>query len=208
MPALLLPESGSPAAGAARHYASLGWPVLPLYEPTPTGCSCGRPHCGSPGKHPPTPHGLKDATFDSTVVERWWRESPDANIGVRTGVAFDLLDVDGPDGSRSIADLTAEHGPLPEGPVATTGKGRHLLFLPTMARNRTAFRPGLDWRGTDGYEVVPPSIHTSGFVYAWSQTAALHAAPEWLADLDNQFDGLVERMLGLMAKRGALLGDD
>jgi len=56
---LILPNTPS-LADAAFQYASLGWPVLPLYEPVGDRCSCGRSSCSSPGKHPRTRHGLKE----------------------------------------------------------------------------------------------------------------------------------------------------
>jgi hypothetical protein len=39
-------------SNAALTYARKGWRVFPLYEPHGSGCSCGNPECGKPGKHP------------------------------------------------------------------------------------------------------------------------------------------------------------
>jgi hypothetical protein len=41
---------------------------------------------------------------------------------------------------------------------------------------------GLDVRGTDGYVLLPPSIHPSGRPYRWSVDSADHiaSAPDWL----------------------------
>ena len=49
-----------------------------------------RPH----GKRPINLHGLLEATTDEDLVDRWWTTRPDANIGLRTGIRFDVLDVD------------------------------------------------------------------------------------------------------------------
>jgi hypothetical protein len=61
---------------AALDYARR-WPVLPLK-----------------GKLPLTTHGLRDATSDAEAARDWWQRWPTANIGLRTGMAFDALDCD------------------------------------------------------------------------------------------------------------------
>ena len=45
----------------ALRLARSGWEVLPCHSPGPGGCSCRRPDCSSPGKHPRTRRGLHDA---------------------------------------------------------------------------------------------------------------------------------------------------
>src|SRR5215203_4551819 len=86
-------------ADAAADYAGRGWPVLPVWWPAAPGC-CACPQgaeCSSPGKHPYAelaPRGLEDATTDVGSISRWWRDTPDLNIGLRTGIAFDVLDLD------------------------------------------------------------------------------------------------------------------
>jgi hypothetical protein len=56
-------------------------------------CSCGDQTCGAVGKHPLTPHGLKDATSDPAELGRWWRRWPQANIGLLTGEVADVPDM-------------------------------------------------------------------------------------------------------------------
>ena len=83
---------------AALSYARKGWQVLPLHSIRPDGgCTCGNPGCGSPGKHPRTQHGVKDATTDEKLIRTWWSRWPDANVGVATGPASGIwwsFDVD------------------------------------------------------------------------------------------------------------------
>lgn len=159
---------------AALGYARRGMAVLPLHSIHNGRCTCGQRDCGSPGKHPRTKTGLKEASKDSAQIETWWRKWPDANVGIVTGrlSGIVVIDVDGETGEESLADLQAEYfGPLPETwEQLTGGGGRHLLFSrPIMEKcpNRVAFAPGLDIRGDDGYIVAEPSNHISGRQYAW-----------------------------------------
>jgi len=177
---------------AAFRYAEMGWAVFPLgrrakvpaiptahREDDPLRGQCTG-QCGLEG------HGLYDATTDFTIIERWWTAWPDANIGLRTGLSFDVLDVDGPDGERSLQEAWDGGPGLAEideyGPVALTGKGFHVYLAPTGEGNRTRILPGLDWRGRGGYVVAPPSIHPDGPIYQWAAhpTRPLVVTPAWL----------------------------
>ena len=55
---------------AALYYAHRGWAVFRCHEPTPSGCSCRRPDCSSPAKHPRTARGLREATTDPETIAR------------------------------------------------------------------------------------------------------------------------------------------
>lgn len=171
---------------AALGYAALGWPVLPLHDWTGTTCTCGQADCSSPAKHPRLQHGLHEASTDEDTIVSWWRRWPNANVGLRTGVAFDVLDVDGEAGKLSIIEACTENGPLPDGPWSLTGGGGdHLLFETTGAGNRAGILSKVDWRGLNGYIVAPPSLHSSGERYAWEAgpETPLNAAPDWLGSL-------------------------
>jgi hypothetical protein len=174
---------------AALSYASRGIPVLPLHSPLPhrgdfqpipgdqqpvvgSGCSCRDPGCGQVGKHPLgslVPHGVKDATTNRAWVLAWCTRHPQANIGLATGHAFDVLDIDGPTGEHAIRTLAAEHGLHSSGPLVRTGGGGwHLYLRPTGLGNvRPADLAHMDWRGRGGYVVAPPSRHVSGHSYRW-----------------------------------------
>lgn len=171
---------------AALQYATLGWPVLPLYTWRNGACSCGIADCSSPAKHPLrqlAPNGLKNATTNPDTITDWWTRFPTANVGLRTGDAFDVLDVDGEEGEDNIVALCDTNGPLPAGPAAATGGGgQHLLYQPTGIGNRAGIVPKVDWRGRNGYIVAPPSLHASGRRYKWTDppSTALEPVPEWL----------------------------
>jgi hypothetical protein len=129
-------------------------------------------------------HGLKEATTDPATIEKWWRAEPEANIGLVTGIPFDVLDVDGPEGWKSLAHAVEAHGCLPSGPCSMTpGGGAHYLFQATGLRCRIGFRASLDWKGEGGYIIAPPSVHPSGGVYEWAvepESTLLEPAPAWL----------------------------
>lgn len=169
----------TPGAGALRQaalaYAARGWQVLPLWWPAATGgCACGLPDCDGAGKHPIwrlVPHGLLDATSRLQTVGDWWWSTPNANVGVRTGVKSGLvaLDVDGQAGRLSLRALVASR-PRLQARWARTGSGWHAYFAhPGMAIPNSAGRlgEGLDIRGDGGYVVAPPSRHGSGRTYRW-----------------------------------------
>lgn len=200
----------------ALTYAEHGWPVIPLHVPTTFGtktgpdaaeCSCGRPpcvcgldrcecegkRCTSQGKHPRTANGKDDATTDLDTVARWWDRWPGANIGLRTGDVFDVLDLDGLD-AVDLFDLATPDdvaANVLDGPRGFTGRGVHYFVKPTGAGNRTnmiATGSGIDWRGAGGYVVAPPSVHYSGARYEWAPdgldwTHPLPECPDWLTHL-------------------------
>jgi hypothetical protein len=154
---------------AALDYARRGWPVLPLH-----------------GKIPRTEHGLKDASTDLDQIERWWLAWPYANVGLVTGVAFDVLDIDTRAAADAIDALRPADGLDPRvGPMVATGKGWHYYWRPTGHGNRTGIVDGADWRGRNGYVVAPPSAHASGRVYEWldGPDMPIPAAEAWLVAL-------------------------
>jgi hypothetical protein len=174
---------------AALEYAARGWPVFPLHGIRGGTCTCGKPTCGSRGKHPRTEHGKDDATTDVTRIRAWWQRWPDANVGGLTGEASGViaLDVDPPEGEDSLAGLLNGRS-LPPTPISITGRGRHFLLAHAgrSIANRAGLLPGLDVRGDGGYIVLPPSIHESGTAYVW-QDGSEHLAPApmptWLLEL-------------------------
>jgi putative DNA primase/helicase len=158
---------------SAVRCAERGWHVIPLTWIEGGDCSCSAPDCSSPGKHPLTTHGVKDASNDKAVIRAWWRMNPQANVGIVTGAqsGITVLDIDPRHGGReSLRALEEQYGPLPQGPcVQTGGDGEHRYFLhpgPTV-KNKVGLAPGIDIRGDGGYVVGPRSNHTSGQLYLW-----------------------------------------
>ena len=183
---------------AGLDYIALGWPVLVLHHPRSFGpkrgpgratCSCAHTDCTSQGKHPRTMHGLEDATLDADVFTRALERWPAANIGIRSGDAFDALDIDSEEALRALARLIPAAGEdgASGGPMVRTGRGWQLYWLPTGGGNAVGLVRDVDWRGRGGYVVAPPSIHHTGSAYAWEvgcgPDAPLVPVPDWLAVL-------------------------
>lgn len=171
---------------AALAYAAAGWPVLPVHTPTQAGgCSCGQPECRAIGKHARIRDWPHRASTNVTVITRWWRRWPDANVGVLTGTIV-VLDVDGPDGAQALRELQLAHAPLPPTRCATTARGAHLYFCADthlLSCSAAQLGPGLDVRARGGYVIAPPSRHATGHRYRWANTHALAPLPPWLAGL-------------------------
>lgn len=135
-------QAKSVSLGAsALWYAKRGWPVFPLAPNT---------------KQPATKNGFKNATTDLDQVRKWWTKNAWYNIGLPTGIKFDVIDIDGPEGIESLRTL--EEGVIPEihGKVSTP-RGFHLYVLPTGHGNRAGVATGIDYRGEGGYVVGAPS---------------------------------------------------
>jgi Bifunctional DNA primase/polymerase, N-terminal len=174
---------------AALEYAARGWLVIPLHSPAKGGCSCGRADCASVGKHPRTPHGLKDASREPPTIRTWRAQWPDANIGIVTGPKSEVfvLDLDpGKGGAESLRELERRFGPLPDTyTVQTGGGGRHFYFAwpqgGDVRNSESRIAPGLDIRGDGGIAAAPPSLHASGRRYEVAESAIQPVCcPGWL----------------------------
>jgi putative DNA primase/helicase len=177
---------------AASWYAARGLPVFPLHSVCNGVCSCAKPACTHPGKHPRTSHGFKEATTDETQIAAWWGQWPDANIGMPTGEASGLLvlDVDPRNGGDdSLERLIAKHGRFPDtAEQISGGGGRHYAFRDSGITVPKSLAPGIDLKANGGYIVVAPSVHFSGSLYQWDGIAGAKALlnpadpPTWLLE--------------------------
>ncbi len=180
---------------SALENSKRGWAMLPVYGIRADGaCACGNLNCSSPGKHPKSKNGSKDATVDELKI-RQFCQSGTTNIGIATGrtSCLCILDVDPKNGGdRSFLEIINKFGPLPKTIVALTGSegGRHYYFKYPICgmRNKTNILPGLDIRGDGGFVVAPPSLHKSGRNYMWEYSSspdntAISEMPDWLLDL-------------------------
>lgn len=160
----------------AKEYVQAGFYVFPVHSVDDDGlCSCGNPTCGDAGKHPAVARGLKEASRDLSIIEKWF--DPDGelrNIGLVTGEisGITVIDIDigeGKFGAESWAEAIKEHGE-PDTLMAETGSGgMHVLFKYNSALKTASnvLGKGVDCRNDGGYIVAPPSRHRSGGQYKW-----------------------------------------
>jgi len=191
----------NPTLSAALNYASQGVKVMPLHYIMENGiCSCGgkdrNPNCKA-GKHPYgklVPNGLKDATSDCAILEKWFADGR-LNLGIVTGSdsGIFVIDQDDRDGGHiSIQELEKKHGSLPMTLVQRTGNGLHYLFKMPLGvdvkNSQKLVGIGIDVRGSGGYICAAPSKHESGCHYEWIGTeefdrSLIAEAPSWLIQL-------------------------
>jgi hypothetical protein len=172
----------------ALHYASLGWQVIPLHAPTQNGCRCRATDCTRVGKHPRTRHGSKDASNDPDQIRRWFRDWPDANVGIATGAESGLVVLDVDDagecrGSDTLAGLLQTHNDSVSTMIVSTGNGRHIYYRHpggTLKNSAGQLGVGLDVRADGGYVVAAPSRHMNGRTYTIEQDLEVEDLPDWL----------------------------
>jgi hypothetical protein len=125
-------------------------------------------------------HGVKEATTDADRIGRWWQRWPQANLGLATGIVFDVLDIDGAEGVAALHEFQEAAGLRLSGPlVATGGGGWHHWFTPTGLGNRPPHGLAhVDWRGRGGCVLAPPSRHITGRPYRWVRDLDQAPLPE------------------------------
>lgn len=130
----------------------------------------------SPGKHPATKKGFKEATKEISTIKEWWKSNKNYNIGIVPGFSeFNVIDVDPKNGGiESLSKLILEYGDMGfnNAPCVKTGSGGfHYWFKASinhpLSNSRGNLPIGIDVRGTNGYVVVPPSLHYTGEKYQW-----------------------------------------
>lgn len=149
---------------SALRYAERGFYVFPLVPKK---------------KHPLTPHGFKDSTRNKEQIIAWWRQYPNANIGIATGLEYSnilVLDIDvgeGKDGWKALEYLQKRYGLLSTRTVeAKSGKGgTHYYYRLDEGQevpcSSNKIGKDLDIRSEGGYIVAPPSLHPNGKHYTW-----------------------------------------
>jgi hypothetical protein len=146
------PDESHDLLTAARAYATLGLPIIPLRGKVPAVTAWQ--------------HFIANAVN----VNLWFSPDRRANIGLRTGESgYIVIDTDTEEAERWV------RAHLPESPMrALSGNGsthRYYQRPPRKEiRNRQGLRGihGLDVRGHAGYIVLPPSRHPeTGKPYQW-----------------------------------------
>lgn len=158
-------------------YVAHGWKVFPCHTIVRGACSCTKGRdCESPGKHPRTTNGVKDATDNPEMVRRWLERWPDSNWAVACGAASGILVIDidpRKNGFDSIDELEMNRpdGPLPYTLQSNTGgSGRHHIFAYPAGSgvgNRNNWMSGVDVKSDGGYIILPEAEHITGGIYTW-----------------------------------------
>ena len=154
---------------AALMYATAGLHVFP---------------CVPGDKQPLTERGYRDATTDTRRIHRWWAWQPTANIGIATGHGLDVLDIDVHAGGDGYAILERLHrAGLVSGALAavrTPSGGTHLYFPSDPDQPQRTWARGtahVDFRGTGGYILAPPSTVASDVGGQGYEILTLNADP-------------------------------
>ena len=174
----------------ALRYQKAGFAILPLHTVRNGVCTCKKPDCSNPGKHPRTRHGVKDATKDPNKIREWFGKWPDSNIGIATGGESEIvvLDVDvkkGKPGLESLKELQDQIGPLPNTLTCQTPSGGLHYYFKTKnlpLKNKLGFMPGLDLMANGGYVVAPPSLTGNDLYYEWIKKCPIADIPNSLVD--------------------------
>lgn len=200
----------------ATWYANNGWNVLPVHGIDKDGmCTCGRTHTDlrERGKHPVITAWNTEATTDVTKVADWWKENPDYNVGVFCKPSgFFVIDIDprngGDDSFLKLEERAA--GNLPPTVEAITGeydvrgrpvRGRHLIYKcdpneKFIGNFKAEGLGGIDIKH-NGYVLIAPSRHFSGYVYEWKEGRA-----PWEMEIAEAPEELLAVIRSKNAKKG------
>jgi hypothetical protein len=185
-------------------------PIIPLHTPVevsklnPSGCDCHRQHSEHDiGKHPRVERGLKDATRDEAKVRYWWDIYPTANVGLDLASA-NLLDV-APDSPEWQATF-AERGLAATLSFTSGGGDGHTHYLYRREAGdpvkRLCRSEQFDIM-SNGYSVVPNSLHKSGRHYTWLSSPDTPIASSrhvsWAVDMLRVSERAVVDMGDMMA---------
>lgn len=146
--------------------AARGWPSFPVKGKAPL----------------PGSRGFLDASCDLDEIQRmpWHRAT---GVGIRTGVAFDVIDCDSADALEAVIRLLPNDF---DGPTVLTSRGAHIYVAPTGLPCRGGFLPGVDFKADGGYVVGSGSRHPSGHLYRFVGVGAdtpLQPVPAKFLDL-------------------------
>lgn len=176
------PEGSKKMLDYCHYYISNGYPIFPIAPSTKIPL-LSRENGGN---------GVYDATTDREQVDRWWNETPFANIGLATGSRVDVLDVDSYAGGE---EELMKHEPLTVAVEAMTPRGgSHLFFAPSEIplKNKARVAPGLDIRTFGGYVVAAPSSLKGIGKYTWKTEPlngqVLPTVPQWMIDAGKRED--------------------
>lgn len=97
-------------------------------------------------------------------IAREWERNPDAVPGLRTGVSFDVIDLDRKDGKDGVAELESLGCSLGDFDciVRTPTGGFHGYVKASGIRTCSNWKPGIDTRGSGGFVFAPGAVDKRG----------------------------------------------
>lgn len=172
----------------AHQYADRGLAIIPLKK----------------DKTPLTSHGLKDASKDNATISAWWKQWPEANIGIVTGQVSGgicVIDQDEKNGEHGIEtfekwiDDNMQY--FDDTWTSRTASGGLHSFIRSNipVASRIGWLPGVDVRGEGGYIVAPPSVLSDGSRYEWI------LSPADVDPISNDDDPNVEYIISEINKK-------
>jgi hypothetical protein len=185
----------SPYGIAAEEYARQGFKVVPLYSAPHGICDCKNgDNCEKAGKHPRLKKYIQCATRNVQTVRSYWRQWPNAGIGLLTGVEiqpgiyFVDIDIDrrnfGHGVWRDIREQDLKIEELDTQTVITKDGWQHHLFIRADRAPRSfSIKKSVDLKGSGNLVVVPPTIRANhGYTFRDDTPIAEATGPlrEWI----------------------------
>lgn len=204
---------------ASFYVNKMGWPIYPLrgFKPGTFLCTCGRPDCDKPGKHPASRHGKKDASLDLELLSMLTYNHPGAGWATVTGAESRIIvvDIDGADGENSVAELANQYHDLPPTVEVRSGSGGRHLYYSYRSGVRTSsskLAKNIDIRADNGSIILPPTLHRSGQRYEWVRPPwkyPIKPLPTWISARLEYVTAQQgeERRLKYAARMNEMMGD-
>ena len=202
----------------APRYADIGIPVYPCVPgkklPFSREHSCSVAH----------KRGYNDATLDPNIIEAWWREHPNANIGAMPRLGKKCVwDFDWRHGGEALfAKLRDRHGDaIFETPTTVTFDGRHLWFdvpegwsgtMPQLPQHSGLEILGPKGFGKSGAVLLPYSYRADqGFTYhspSGRSLLELPCRPVPIEVFDTLSELFADMQVGHAPRRAKQRGED
>ena len=139
------------------------------------------------GKRPLLHGGLKGASSDPGLIDSWWNQWPDANIGM---VLEDLLVID--NDNPKHGGTTEATDPLRAPTVKTPSGGTHHYYIAPQGFRKRIGVKGIDFLTGESYVLMPPSI-ISGVRYRWIQGGANNLGTSLIEAPKSELERLILR---------------
>ena len=166
-------DTASSTAAWATSYGAVGWHCFPLVPG---------------GKRPLYRGWQRAAATERGVLEHMFRDVA-RNVGIVTGVTFDVFDIEAAHLPALAASMRANGHSLPLTPVAVTGRGGLHVFtaLTGAAGTRRLYLDGVhvgELKSAGGFIVAAPSVTERQYAWKFAPAGmAVAAAPDWLLAL-------------------------